>query len=206
MQDPESVRQRKHNHNMIERRRRYNINDKIKELGDLLPKGSEQFNEVVQGAKMNKGTILKFSVDYVRCLKKEVKRLNGVEEKCAKIEKNSKKMIERIKVRSSEGKIHFFSFILILQSLEHQVQSLQESHAKSQRVYLQHREQTLQRSCLQPPLAIPMTQQHSHNVALPAQHESQIQHHESSTVDFSAVLTEVSGTEATECYFWDNLV
>lgn len=31
-------RQKKDNHNKIERRRRYNINDRIKELGTLLPK------------------------------------------------------------------------------------------------------------------------------------------------------------------------
>jgi len=31
-------RQKKDNHNLIERRRRYNINDRIKELGTLLPK------------------------------------------------------------------------------------------------------------------------------------------------------------------------
>jgi len=34
-------RQRKDNHNMIERRRRFNINDRIKELGQLLPKNGE---------------------------------------------------------------------------------------------------------------------------------------------------------------------
>ena len=31
-------RQKKDNHNAIERRRRFNINDRIKELGTLLPK------------------------------------------------------------------------------------------------------------------------------------------------------------------------
>jgi len=32
-------RQKKDNHNQIERRRRFNINDRIKELGTMLPKG-----------------------------------------------------------------------------------------------------------------------------------------------------------------------
>ncbi|KAM6929657.1 transcription factor E3a isoform 2-T2 [Lycodopsis pacificus] len=34
-------RQKKDNHNIIERRRRFNINDRIKELGDLIPKSSD---------------------------------------------------------------------------------------------------------------------------------------------------------------------
>lgn len=97
--DAESVKQRKHNHNMIERRRRYNINDKIKELGNLLPKGNEKFNEVVQGAKLNKGTILTFSVDYVKCLKNEIKRLQKIEEKFKGVEKVNGDLEEKIKVR-----------------------------------------------------------------------------------------------------------
>jgi len=35
-------RQKKDNHNLIERRRRYNINDRIKELGTLLPKENDE--------------------------------------------------------------------------------------------------------------------------------------------------------------------
>ncbi|MBW04680.1 Transcription factor E3, partial [Eschrichtius robustus] len=34
-------RQKKDNHNLIERRRRFNINDRIKELGTLIPKSSD---------------------------------------------------------------------------------------------------------------------------------------------------------------------
>lgn len=37
-------RQKKDNHNMIERRRRFNINDRIKELGTLLPKQQDQYD------------------------------------------------------------------------------------------------------------------------------------------------------------------
>lgn len=71
-------RQKKDNHNQIERRRRYNINDRIKELGTLLPRNSEEpkFVELVKDMKQNKGTILKASVDYMRALKREVHRLN----------------------------------------------------------------------------------------------------------------------------------
>ena len=35
-------RQKKDNHNQIERRRRFNINDRIKELGGMLPKGRDR--------------------------------------------------------------------------------------------------------------------------------------------------------------------
>uniref|UniRef100_A0A096M2H9 Transcription factor binding to IGHM enhancer 3 n=1 Tax=Poecilia formosa TaxID=48698 RepID=A0A096M2H9_POEFO len=53
-------RQKKDNHNLIERRRRFNINDRIKELGALIPKSSDP------ETRWNKGTILKASVDYIR--------------------------------------------------------------------------------------------------------------------------------------------
>ena len=57
-------RQKKDNHNAIERRRRFNINDRIKELGTLLPKQDPEI-------RPNKGTILKSSVDYIQLLKRE---------------------------------------------------------------------------------------------------------------------------------------
>uniref|UniRef100_A0A8U7NU19 Uncharacterized protein n=1 Tax=Corvus moneduloides TaxID=1196302 RepID=A0A8U7NU19_CORMO len=53
-------RQKKDNHNLIERRRRFNINDRIKELGTLIPKSNDP------EMRWNKGTILKASVDYIR--------------------------------------------------------------------------------------------------------------------------------------------
>ncbi|KAL8622059.1 hypothetical protein ACOMHN_056544 [Nucella lapillus] len=58
-------RQKKDNHNMIERRRRYNINDRIKELGTLLPKSYDQ------DMRQNKGSILKASVDLLRKYQKD---------------------------------------------------------------------------------------------------------------------------------------
>lgn len=67
-------RLKKDNHNQIERRRRYNINDRIKELSSLLPTSSDnaRYYALVRDMKQHKGTILKASVDYVRMLKKEV--------------------------------------------------------------------------------------------------------------------------------------
>merc|ERR1719219_1394498 len=41
-------RQKKDNHNLIERRRRYNINDRIKELGTLLPKENDEYFDLVR--------------------------------------------------------------------------------------------------------------------------------------------------------------
>ncbi|CAB1314749.1 unnamed protein product [Coregonus sp. 'balchen'] len=61
-------RQKKDNHNLIERRRRFNINDRITELGSIIPKSSDP------EMRWNKGTILKTSVDYIRKLQKEQQR------------------------------------------------------------------------------------------------------------------------------------
>jgi hypothetical protein len=58
-------RRKKDIHNMIERRRRYNINDRIKELGLMLPKST------AEEMKLNKGTILKASCDYIRQLQQD---------------------------------------------------------------------------------------------------------------------------------------
>uniref|UniRef100_A0A7E4V933 BHLH domain-containing protein n=1 Tax=Panagrellus redivivus TaxID=6233 RepID=A0A7E4V933_PANRE len=58
-------RRKKDIHNMIERRRRYNINDRIKELGMMLPKST------AEEMKLNKGTILKASCDYIRQLQQD---------------------------------------------------------------------------------------------------------------------------------------
>ncbi|XP_066928877.1 transcription factor EC-like isoform X2 [Clytia hemisphaerica] len=82
-------RQKKDNHNMIERRRRYNINDRIKELGTLVPKLDNDM-------KQNKGTILKSSVDYIRRLKKDRERLRNVEHRSQSLEDMNKKLLLRV--------------------------------------------------------------------------------------------------------------
>lgn len=70
-------RLKKDNHNQIERRRRYNINDRIKELSTLLPTSTDdRYHALVRDMKQHKGTILKASVDYVKLLKKEVYELS----------------------------------------------------------------------------------------------------------------------------------
>ncbi|KAH8255071.1 hypothetical protein KR038_004197 [Drosophila bunnanda] len=97
-------RQKKDNHNMIERRRRFNINDRIKELGTLLPKGSEAFYEVVRDIRPNKGTILKSSVDYIKCLKHEVARLRQNECRQRQVELQNRKLMTRIKDLEMQAK------------------------------------------------------------------------------------------------------
>ncbi|XP_023165589.2 microphthalmia-associated transcription factor isoform X3 [Drosophila hydei] len=102
-------RQKKDNHNMIERRRRFNINDRIKELGTLLPKGSEAFYEVVRDIRPNKGTILKSSVDYIKCLKHEVSRLRQNESRQRQMELQNRKLISRIRELELQAKSHGIS-------------------------------------------------------------------------------------------------
>ncbi|XP_017088573.1 microphthalmia-associated transcription factor isoform X1 [Drosophila bipectinata] len=99
-------RQKKDNHNMIERRRRFNINDRIKELGTLLPKGSEAFYEVVRDIRPNKGTILKSSVDYIKCLKHEVSRLKQNEIRQRQMEIQNRKLMLRIRELETQAKTH----------------------------------------------------------------------------------------------------
>ncbi|XP_030379336.1 uncharacterized protein LOC115627724 isoform X2 [Scaptodrosophila lebanonensis] len=99
-------RQKKDNHNMIERRRRFNINDRIKELGTLLPKGSEAFYEVVRDIRPNKGTILKSSVDYIKCLKHEISRLQKNECRQRQMEVQNRKLISRIRELEMQAKSH----------------------------------------------------------------------------------------------------
>ncbi|CAL1277187.1 unnamed protein product [Larinioides sclopetarius] len=89
-------RQKKDNHNRIERRRRFNINDRIKELGTLLPRSTEQHYELVKDLRQNKGTILKASVDYVRCLKKEVQKIPDLEFRLRMMDQLNKKLLLKI--------------------------------------------------------------------------------------------------------------
>ncbi|CRK86171.1 CLUMA_CG000029, isoform A [Clunio marinus] len=115
-QEPEEIsmaevrdRQKKDNHNMIERRRRFNINDRIKELGTLLPKNNEFLYDIIQDLHIrqpNKGTILKSSVDYIKCLKYEVNRLRKAEQKLKEPDNQTRRMITRIRELELLAKKH----------------------------------------------------------------------------------------------------
>lgn len=96
MKNMSKERLRKDNHNQIERRRRYNINDRIKELSTLLPTSTDdaKYHALVRDMKQHKGTILKVSVDYVKLLKKEVLDL---EKRQQELENENKRMMVRMR-------------------------------------------------------------------------------------------------------------
>jgi len=99
-------RQKKDNHNLIERRRRYNINDRIKELGTLLPKENDEYFDLVRDVRQNKGSILKASVDYIRKLKVDQDRKKYLEEKCRIQEFQTRKLVAKLQLYEKQLKIH----------------------------------------------------------------------------------------------------
>ncbi|XP_062315793.1 transcription factor E3a isoform X3 [Osmerus eperlanus] len=96
-------RQKKDNHNLIERRRRFNINDRIKELGALIPKSSDPEQ------RWNKGTILKASVDYIRKLQKEQQRTKEMETRQRKLEHANRSLLLRIQELEMQARVHGLS-------------------------------------------------------------------------------------------------
>uniref|UniRef100_A0A8B9LBE3 Melanocyte inducing transcription factor n=1 Tax=Astyanax mexicanus TaxID=7994 RepID=A0A8B9LBE3_ASTMX len=99
-------RQKKDNHNLIERRRRFNINDRIKELGALVPKSSDP------EMRWNKGTILKASVDYIRKLQKEQHRAKEMELRQKKLEHANRTLLLRIQELEMQARVHGITTIL----------------------------------------------------------------------------------------------
>uniref|UniRef100_A0A8C5MVX1 Transcription factor binding to IGHM enhancer 3 n=1 Tax=Leptobrachium leishanense TaxID=445787 RepID=A0A8C5MVX1_9ANUR len=93
-------RQKKDNHNLIERRRRFNINDRIKELGMLIPKSSDP------EMRWNKGTILKASVEYIRKLQKEQQRVRELEGRQRKLEHANQNLMLRIQELEIQAQMH----------------------------------------------------------------------------------------------------
>ncbi|XP_068611438.1 transcription factor EC [Brachionichthys hirsutus] len=93
-------RQKKDNHNLIERRRRYNINYRIKELGTLIPKSNDP------DMRWNKGTILKASVDYIRWLQKEQQHSRELENRQKKLEQANRRLLLRIQELEIQARAH----------------------------------------------------------------------------------------------------
>ncbi|CAH6785729.1 transcription factor E3 isoform X2 [Phodopus roborovskii] len=93
-------RQKKDNHNLIERRRRFNINDRIKELGTLIPKSNDP------EMRWNKGTILKASVDYIRKLQKEQQRSKDLESRQRSLEQANRSLQLRIQELELQAQLH----------------------------------------------------------------------------------------------------
>ncbi|KAI7872262.1 uncharacterized protein EV154DRAFT_579720 [Mucor mucedo] len=81
----EKKRRRRESHNAVERRRRENINERIQELGTMLPEAQEK-ESVVGG---NKGAILRKSVNHIRNLQRDValykQRIHELESQLASI-------------------------------------------------------------------------------------------------------------------------
>ncbi|XP_043479482.1 microphthalmia-associated transcription factor isoform X1 [Leptopilina heterotoma] len=99
-------RQKKDNHNMIERRRRFNINDRIKELGTLLPKTNDPYYEIVRDVRPNKGTILKSSVEYIKLLKNELTRMKQSELRHKQLENQNRRLLLRVQELELQAKTH----------------------------------------------------------------------------------------------------
>uniref|UniRef100_A0A4W4DSC5 BHLH domain-containing protein n=1 Tax=Electrophorus electricus TaxID=8005 RepID=A0A4W4DSC5_ELEEL len=93
-------RQKKDNHNLIERRRRFNINDRIKELGTLIPKSNDP------DMRWNKGTILKASVDYIRKLQREQQHARDLETRQKKLENANRHLMLRIQALEMQAQAH----------------------------------------------------------------------------------------------------
>ncbi|XP_039184695.1 microphthalmia-associated transcription factor isoform X3 [Crotalus tigris] len=98
-------RQKKDNHNLIERRRRFNINDRIKELGTLIPKSNDP------DMRWNKGTILKASVDYIRKLQREQQRTKELENRQKKLEHANRHLLLRIQELEMQARAHGLSIL-----------------------------------------------------------------------------------------------
>jgi len=98
----ERERQKKENHNKIERRRRFNINDRIRDLGALLPKKNEKYHQLVRNVRQNKGSILKATVDYVKALKQDQQCLKQVEEKFKFLEFQHRRLTKLIQDYESQ--------------------------------------------------------------------------------------------------------
>lgn len=93
-------RRKKDVHNMIERRRRYNINDKIRELGGLLPRSC------VGEIKLNKGSILRAAVEYLRMINLNNERVQEIYKRQQMLEQENRRMLRRIKELEDELHLH----------------------------------------------------------------------------------------------------
>uniref|UniRef100_A0A8C0SVB4 Transcription factor EC n=1 Tax=Canis lupus familiaris TaxID=9615 RepID=A0A8C0SVB4_CANLF len=84
----------------VERRRRYNINYRIKELGTLIPKSNDP------DMRWNKGTILKASVEYIKWLQKEQQRARELEHRQKKLEQANRRLLLRIQELEIQARAH----------------------------------------------------------------------------------------------------
>uniref|UniRef100_A0A8B9FJS2 Transcription factor EB n=1 Tax=Amazona collaria TaxID=241587 RepID=A0A8B9FJS2_9PSIT len=87
----------------IERRRRFNINDRIKELGMLIPKANDLYVPVWGRVA---GTILKASVDYIKRMQKDLQRSRDLENHSRRLEMTNKQLLLRIQELEMQARVH----------------------------------------------------------------------------------------------------
>ncbi|XP_077059428.1 transcription factor EB isoform X1 [Siphateles boraxobius] len=152
-------RQKKDNHNLIERRRRFNINDRIKELGTMIPKTNDL------DVRWNKGTILRASVEYIKRMQKDIHRTREVENNFRRMEMANKQLWIRIQELERQAQMHGLpntspsglNNTEVLNPFVKQESSPEENHLPHQPHlpphYPQHQQQ---------PLSHPQLHQHQH--------------------------------------------
>ncbi|XP_045164452.2 transcription factor EC-like [Mercenaria mercenaria] len=113
-------RKKKENHNMVERRRRIHINERIKELGSLLPNNGDT------KLRHNKGSVLKATVDYIKQLQKEKERFDKIEEMVRQNYILYKKMLLRI--QRLEAIMNILSLNKIFQDSLQEIASIAQTH------------------------------------------------------------------------------
>lgn len=153
-------RQKKDNHNLIERRRRFNINDRIKELGTLIPKSSDP------DMRWNKGTILKASVDYIRKLQREQLRAKELESRQKKLEHANRHLMLRIQELEMQARAHGLAITSsALCSAELEARSIKQEPALEdchQNLYTLHPQQQHHQACTpEPPASLELNDGHS---------------------------------------------
>ncbi|KAK5863902.1 hypothetical protein PBY51_000891 [Eleginops maclovinus] len=153
-------RQKKDNHNLIERRRRFNINDRIKELGTLIPKSNDP------DMRWNKGTILKASVDYIRRLQREQQRAKEMETRQKKLEHANRHLLLRIQELEMQARAHGLVITSsALCSSELAARSIKQEHSLEdcrQELYTLHSNHQLLPDCTpEPPGTLELNEGHS---------------------------------------------
>ncbi|NXQ19481.1 TFEC factor, partial [Peucedramus taeniatus] len=121
----------------VERRRRYNINYRIKELGTLIPKSNDP------DMRWNKGTILKASVEYIKWLQKEQQRARELEHRQKKLEHANRRLLLRIQELEIQARAHGLPVMSSLSAVDLAAQVIkQQSYAEENSVdYSQHSQQ-----------------------------------------------------------------
>ncbi|XP_039529407.1 transcription factor EB isoform X2 [Pimephales promelas] len=153
-------RQKKDNHNLIERRRRFNINDRIKELGTMIPKTNDL------DVRWNKGTILRASVEYIKRMQKDIHRTREVENNFRRMEMANKQLWIRIQELERQARMHGLPSTSpsglnnteVLSPFVKQESSPEENHLTHQPHLPPHYPQHQQ----QQPLSHPQLHQHLH--------------------------------------------